>query len=289
VASARDGLTGCLQASLLPSIVLAGQRGDYAETHPADTEISMNPDIDARSVMSLLQGLGLSVDTIPESSEHRTPDLRVSGPAGDILIEVKSKEDDKHLRQLLAAPRGTVHLGWPGSLSSRIREGWHQIRDYPDRTDADFGVLWFITRKQHGMTVLTTSFVLPLLYGIELLEGHHMSGQSYEKPCFFLHGAMFQRYRHLDAVVVHDDRNLTLCLNSLSPSYLRFRSTSFARAIGTTFAVIDPPEAEAAGQCFLADCPSERDTVDGAVRRLKAKYDLDTVTFERFVLFNEPS
>jgi hypothetical protein len=138
------------------------------------------------------------------------------------------------------------------------------------------------------MTILTTSFVLPLIYGIELLGGRDTSGQSYEKPCFFLHGAMFQRYRHLDAVVVHDDRNLTLCLNPLSPSYSRFRTTDFARAFGTTFAVIDPPETEAAGQCFFADCPPEPGTVDDAVRRLKTKYDLDTVTFNRFVLFNEP-
>ncbi len=260
----------------------------YDVLHSTDTEITMKPDIDAGAVMSLLQGLGLSVDTILESSENRTPDLRVYGPVGDILIEVKSKEDDKRLRQLLDAPRGMVHPGRPSSLSSRIREGWHQIRDYPDRTDADFGIVWFITRKPYGMTVLTTSFVLPLVYGTELLEGRDTSGQSYEKPCFFLHGGMFRRYRHLDAVVVHDDRTLTLCLNPLSPSYSRFRATDFARAFGSSFSVIDPPVTEASGQCFLADCLPEPGTVDDTVRRLKAKYNLDTVTFERFVLFNEP-
>jgi len=249
----------------------------------------MKPDTEAQTVLSLLQGLSLSVHTISESTEHPTPDLRVAGSAGDVLIEVKSKEDDKALRQMVATARGTVYTtGRGGSTQSQIEQAWRQIRNYPDRTDADFVVVWFIARRPHGMTVLTGSSILRLLYGTELLKGHSGSGEFYERPCFFFNAAMFQHYRELDAVVVYDDPNLTLCLNPLSPRYSRFRDTDLAKAFDTHFAVVDPFEMEAAGTCFLADSPPEPDTTDDGVRRLKVKYDLDTVKIWRFVLFNEP-
>jgi hypothetical protein len=247
----------------------------------------MKPDKDALTVMSLLHGLSLPVDRIPES-KHRTPDLRIPGLVGDVLIEVKSKKDDKALLQMIDAAEGTVYSGRGGSIKSQIEKAWRQIRDYPDRTNADFAVVWFITRKPHGMTVLTRLHMLPLVYGTEQLEGRSGSGEFYVKPCFFFNAAMFQQYRELDAVVVHDDSTLTLCLNPLSPRYSRFRTTDLAKAFGIRFAVVDPHEMEAAGTCFLADSPPEPRTPDDVVRYLKAKYDLDTVKIQRFFLYNEP-
>lgn len=250
----------------------------------------MSPDIDTQAVMLLLQDLGLRVDAIPESSEHPTPDLRIACPAGDVLIEVKSKEDDKRLRELTDAPQGTVHQGPSPALASRVREAWHQIRDYPKRTDTNFTVVWFITRKPHSITILTRLFIVPILYGTELLEGRTGADQYYEKPCFFLNHkrAMFTRYRELDAVVVHDDQTLQLCLNPLSRRYSSLQNTHLAKAFDTHFAVVDPPKMEGAGTCFIADPLPDGETTDDAVRCLKAKYDLDTVTICRFVLFNDP-
>lgn len=68
----------------------------------------MSPDVDTQAVMSLLRDLGLRVDPIPESSAHPTPDLRIACSAGDVLIEVKSKEDDKRLRELIGKSGDTT-------------------------------------------------------------------------------------------------------------------------------------------------------------------------------------
>jgi len=251
----------------------------------------MSPEIDTQAVMSLLQDLGLRVDAIPKSSEHpppATPDLRITCPAGDILIEVKSKKVDERLRELMDAPQGTVCLGPPPNIASVVRKAWHQIRDYPERTDTNFTVVWFITRKPHSITLLTQLFIMPILYGTKLLEGSTGADQYYEKPCFFLNRAMFTRYRELDAVVVHDDQTLQLCLNPLSRRYSSLRNTHLTKAFDTHFAVVDPPKMENAGTCFIADPLPDGETTDDAVRCLKAKYDLDTVKISRFVLFNEP-
>jgi len=247
----------------------------------------MRSDIDTQTVMSLLQDLGLHVDAIPEDSEHPTPDLRIACPAGDVLVEVKSKEDDERLRKFMDSPRGAVHPGPSPSLTSRVREAWHQIRDYPERTDTNFTVVWFITRKPHTMTVLTHLFILPIIYGTELLEGRTGADQYYKKPCFFLNPAIFSRYRELNAVVVHDDQTLQLCLNPLSPRYSIFRNTHLVKAFDTHFAVLDPPAMEVAGTCFIADPIPSVETTNDAVRRLKAKYNLDTVKIWRIVLYNE--
>jgi hypothetical protein len=249
----------------------------------------MSPDVDAQATKALLQGLGLSAHDIPESPDSCTPDLLVSESLGDTLIEVKSKEDDKGLRKLLDSPRGTPYPGSPGSVPAQIGKAWHQIRDFPGRTNAKFTAVWLIARKPHGMTILTGWLATQLLYGIELLEGYDTAGLWYEKPCYFLHPALFQSYRELDSVVIQDHQALTLCLNPLSPWYSEFRTSGLATAFRARFSVIDPPELETAGGCFNADSAGAAASLNERVGHLKAKYDLDTVTFERFVLYNEPA
>lgn len=252
----------------------------------------MRPDIGTQGVMSLLQNLGLRVEAIPKSSEPRisTPDLRIACPTGDVLIEVKSKKDDKHLRELMDAPQGTMYRGPPATIKNRIRHAWHQIRDYPERTDTNFTVVWYITRKPHGMTILTQFSIVPILYGTKFLEGTTGANRRYGKPCFFFHRnrAMFARYRELDAVVIHDDQILQLCLNPLSQRYSSLRNTHFAQVFDTHFNVVDPPKMEHAGTCFIADPLPDGGTRSDVVRCLKVKYDLNAVTICTFVPFNDP-
>ena len=67
----------------------------------------MKDDPDQMFVLRLLQNNGLQVQIIPELPTHKTPDLRVMMPEGDVLVEVKSKNDDQQLRDLLKSPKGT--------------------------------------------------------------------------------------------------------------------------------------------------------------------------------------
>ena len=248
----------------------------------------MKPDLDTQAVKSRLQGLGFAVGEIPESADYPTPDLRLSDSSGDILIEGKAKTDDQQLRQLLDSPAGTPLPGPASSLRQRIRDAWHQIRYFPGRTGADPAVVWLVTRKPHGMTVLTALHALPLLYGTELLEGYDTRDTFYERPCFFFRSGLFQHYTDLVALVLQNDQDLTLCLNSLCPRYAQFRATEFASAFLTHFAVIDPAQMEAAGTCFISHEASSPLTTAEKVVHLRSKYGLDTVTLLRFVLLNAP-
>jgi hypothetical protein len=252
----------------------------------------MKDDHDKEFVISLLRDAGLQVQPIPKAT-HQTPDLRVMMPEGDIIVEVSSKTDDQQLRHLLKSPKGTPLYYKASSLETRICREWDQIRKFPDRDDANFTLVWFITRKVGGITVLTNSFAMGLLYGTELLEGRKVGRKEfYWKECFFFRESIFfskKKCKDLDGVVLHDDRSIKLCLNPHSPRYSVFKHTKLTKVFRVKFAVVDPQEMEAAGECFIADCSVDRrkDT-NGVVRYLKGKYGLDRVTIIRPVLVNYP-
>jgi hypothetical protein len=249
----------------------------------------MKDDHDKEFVLSLLRHCGLKAQLIPEKSKDKTPDLRVMMPEGDIIVEVKSKKDDKQLRALLKSPKGTPLSYKVSSIETCIRKKRHQIRAFPHRDKANFALVWFITRKVHGITILTRLFTMGLLYGTELLEGLKVDQKEfYQKECFFFRESIFFKYKDLDGVVLHDDQSIKLCLNPYSPRYSSFKHTILTDLFRVQFAVVDPVEMEAEGKCFFANCSVDRKDTNGIVRYLKSKYDLDTVKIIRFVLFNCP-
>lgn len=249
----------------------------------------MKDDHDKELVLSILRNSGLQVQPITELPTHKTPDLRVMIPEGDILVEVKSKNDDQQLRDLLELPKGSPLSYKVSSLETLLRDAWRQIRDFPDRDDTNFTLVWFITRKVGGITVLTGHTTMGLLYGTELLEGCTVDRKEfYQKECFFFHESIFFKYKDLYGVVLHDDQSIKLCLNPFSPRYSVFKHTMLTDVFRVKFAVVDPKEMEEVDECFIADCSDERKDINGVVRYLKSKYGLDTVTINRFVLFNCP-
>jgi len=251
----------------------------------------MKDDHDKEFVLSLLRNCGLKAQLIPENND-KTPDIRVMMPDGDVLVEVKSKDDDQQLRNLLKSPKGTPLFYNVSLIETCIRDAWRQIRDFPNRDEANFTLVWLITRKVGGITVLTKSFAMGLLYGTELLEGHKVGRKEfYRKECFFFRESIFfskKKCKDLDGVVLHDVQSIKLCLNPFSPRYSSFKHTMFADLFRVQFAVVDPVEMEAADECFIADCSVDREDKNGIVRYLKSKYGLDTVKIIRFVPFNCP-
>jgi hypothetical protein len=251
----------------------------------------MKDDHDKEFVISILRNSGLQVQPIPKAT-HQTPDFRVMMPDGDVLVEVKSKDDDQQLRNLLKSPKGTPLSYKVSLIETCIRDAWRQIHDFPNRDEANFTLVWFITRKVGGITVLTNSFAMGLLYGTELLEGRKVGRKEfYRKECFFFRESIFfskKKCKDLDGVVLHDVQSIKLCLNPYSPRYSVFKHTTLTNVFRVKFAVVDPEEMEAAGECFIAYCSVDREDKNGIVRYLKSKYDLDTVKIIRFVPFNYP-
>jgi hypothetical protein len=244
-------------------------------------------DHDREYVKSVLETFGFRPDVIPEA-DHRTPDLSVPLCAGRVLVEVKSKDDDQQLRRVVDSPAGTTHWYTDSSTETVLRNGWHQIRDFPARAADDYTVVWLLACKSR-ITALVRPTVMTLLYGAQDIEGYMAGTRTfYEKNCFFFHRSLFFRYNQLDAVVLQDNRDTTLCINPLCTRYNEFIQTDFVGVFRTRFVIVDPLEMEAAGSCFVADCDCPRTDVNNVVGYLKRKYNLLTVKIYRFYLVNCP-
>jgi len=249
----------------------------------------MKDDHDKSFVLSLLRDGGFQAELIPESPNHKTPDLSIALPESNVLVEVKSKEDDQQLRNLLESPNGTSLLYNVSVIETVLRDGYRQLRDFPDRDDSDFTLIWFITRKIGGVTVLVGSAAMPILYGIESLEGQRDDGSSFgPTSCYFFTESFFFKRRNLDGVVLHNDRSIELCLNPFSPRHNALNDTRVAAFFREHYGVLDPGQLETAGKCFIADCELSRQDTNGIVRYLKSKYGLDRVSINRFSYVNFP-
>jgi len=246
-------------------------------------------DQDKSFVLSILRNGGFQVDLIPESPNHKTPDLSITLPESNVLVEVKSKEDDQQLRNLLESPKGTFLSYKVSVIETVLRDGYRQLRNFPDRDDSDFTLIWFITHKIGGVTVLVRPAAMPILYGIESLEGQTVDGNSFgPTSCYFFSESFFFKRKNLDGVVLHDDRSVELCLNPFSTRHKALNGTKVTAFFREHYSVIDPRQLEAAGKCFIADCKVSRQDTNGIVRYLKSKYGLGRVNINRFSYVNFP-
>ncbi|NIA10328.1 MAG: hypothetical protein GWP10_11530 [Nitrospiraceae bacterium] len=249
----------------------------------------MKDDHDKSFVLSFLRNGGFQVNPIPELSNHKTPDLSIALPERGVLVEVKSKEDDQQLRGLLKSPKGTSLSYNVSVIETVLRNGYRQLRDFPDRDDSDFTLIWFIARKIGGVTILVGPAVMPILYGIESLEGKTVDGNFFgPTSCYFFYESFFFKRKDLDGIVLHDDRSVQLCLNPFSPRHNTFNSTKVAAFFREFYSVVNPRQLEAARKCFIADCKGSRQDTNGIVRYLKSKYGIGRITINRFSYVNCP-
>lgn len=223
---------------------------------------------------------------IAEAS-HPTPDLSLPLSTGRALIEVKSKDDDRQLRRVVDSAPGTARAYSNSSIETKLRHGWHQIRNFRARSNDDFTVIWLLACKSR-ITALTRPNTMTLLYGVQRIDGFMANTHEfYEKDCFFF-GYSFFPYRNLNAVVLQDFQEINLCLNPYSDGYQAFARTDLVRVFKEIASVIDPVEKEAAGECFLANCDHSRNDPNSIVKYLKNKYGLDKVRITQFFLVNYP-
>lgn len=250
-------------------------------------ESQTSDDHDRDYVKSVLEAMGFQPDVIAEAS-HGTPDLSLPLSTGRALIEIKSKDDDRQLRRVVDSVPGTTHVYTNSSIETVLRHGLHQIRDFPAKSNDDFTVIWLLACKSR-ITALTLPTALTLLYGVQNIDGFMSNTHKfYEKDCFFFGHSFFFRYNDLDAVVLQDFQDTTLCINPFSDRYPIFVRSDFVRMLREQASVIDPVEKESAGECFLADCKYSRNDVNSVVQYLKDKYGLNKVRITQFILVNHP-
>lgn len=253
-----------------------------------ESQTSDDHDHDRDYVKSLLEAWGFQPDMIAETIHHKTPDMSLPLSTGRAIIEVKSKDDDRQLRSVIDSEPGTTHVYTNTSIESKLRRGLKQIRNFPAKSHDDFSLIWLLACKSE-ITTLTRPAVMTLLYGIQNIDGSMVNTHEvYEKECFFFGHSFFFRYKDLNAVVLQDFQDSTLCINTFSARYRVFARTNFVRVFREQASVIDPEVMESSGECFLADCNYPRKEVNSVVQYLKDKYGLDRVRITQFYLVNHP-
>lgn len=252
----------------------------------ADSAKEASVDLGREFVRNMLANYSLHATPIDES-EHKTPDLELPVACERILIEVKSKEDDNQLRELLDSPAGTPLQYKLSAVENVLKVAWHQLKEFPERTAEDFTVIWLLGAVP-GLTALMRPAAMSVLYGVQYIEGRTDDGVFYDKECFFFGNSFFFRRKELDAVVLHDDRQVTLCLNPFADRRNAFRATPLAEMFKRELLVMDPEERERCRECFIADCGLSRKDINGVVRYLKEKYGLASVTINQFVFVHCP-
>lgn len=252
----------------------------------ANSSKPVNVDLGRNFVRDALCSYGFQADPITEST-HKTPDLELLINGGRILIEVKSKEDDKQLRDLLNSPAGTSLQYKLSAMENILKGAWHQIKEYPERTADDLNLIWVVALLP-GLTAFMRPAAMTVLYGVQNIEAWTNDDVLHDRDCFFFGNSFFFRHKELDGVVLHDNSHVILCLNPFADHRIKFRTTPLAEMFRRELLVMDPEEKERRGECFIADCTLSRKDINGVVRYLKKKYSLKSVTINQFVLMNYP-
>jgi len=189
---------------------------------------------------------------------------------------------------LLDSPEGKPLQYRLSAIEKVLKGAWHQIKEFPERTAEDFTLTWMISTVP-GLTAFMRPAAMTVLYGVQSIEGLTNEGVFYDKECFFFDNSFFFRRKELDGVVLHDNGQVTLCLNPFADRLGEFRTTPLAEMFGRELLVIDPEEREKYKECFVADCTLSRKDTKGVVLYLKEKYGLASVTINQFVLVNCPA
>lgn len=247
----------------------------------------MNNDEGVEFVKCVLDLMGYQATVIPECSE-KTPDLEVQFSLGKLIVEVKSKEDDQQLRDLVDSEPETVLFYKDSSIYSLLRRAWSQLQSYQSTCGDSYTAIWMLACKSQ-VTFLTRPVLMQLLYGIENLTGFmEETHKRYDKQCFFFRDSFFFRRKGLNAVLIQDFNEITLCLNPYGDNYEAFASSDFAQTFRQRNLLIDPKQLEETGTYIVADCEFPRNETGKIVEYLRDKYGLGRPTITNFCLVNCP-
>lgn len=241
-------------------------------------------DANRDAVHARLKELGYEVWTIPDTPTSPRPDLVAQLEGVTVYVEVKTRSEDRVLRDNMEA----VHIGETteiftdldkhNSISAEVKHASRQLDAVA--LEQDFRLLWY--RADHGLFVSDTKEQIgSTLYGMRMvLAGCPPNGL---RPwyCAYAGYADFFRFRMIDGVMVEVDSLISLFLNPFSPRGDAFAASHIARILVTDDAVFDIQRAIADGQLFAAGGDAPRGDDTALLAHLASKY--PGTTFVRFI------
>ena len=216
---------------------------------------------------------GFQVENVSEDDNEERADQLICDDSVRVLLELKMKaENDQEVATRdCSLDRGEVHRHSESSLrrnrmSALIAKGVSQLTQTP--IQRDFNVLWLHGAGRysdhHGTRFIAT------LYGRRWLIP--IPGQDGRYCYYFDNSDFFRHQAELSAAIVSWEEEGLLCVNDLHPAVDAFRESSFRALFGDC--CIDPPEAEAAGQAYIAPADATRGDTDAMLKAVAEKYNI---------------
>jgi hypothetical protein len=246
----------------------------------------------AQLVAAMLEGVGLSVEVIPESQTDERADLRASDRIHGCIIEVKTKEDDadeiaKYLRTLEATGRASrsTPMGRSNRISAIFKKAVAQLRATPSQP-GDFLLVWLMAagrdqRVQRQQFLDTLYGTVPIIVSKSATGGApaspdvRRSSTATAVPCYFYSFNEFFGTTDVDGAFVSDDEGVTLCVNPHGKRLHEFRQTQLHVFFQKQRAVVDPALLEEEGKAFIADSNIDRRQGLKILQYIRQKYGLD--------------
>ncbi|MCG8344484.1 MAG: hypothetical protein MI685_04880 [Chlorobiales bacterium] len=237
-----------------------------------ETPIS-DPNRDA--VQARLEALGFVVCPIPETSKSQQPDLAAQADRATMYVEVKTRFEDRVLRDRMEAvgigetADIFTDLGKQNRISSMVKHASSQLSAAASQND--FRLLWY--RADRGLFVSNTKEqIVATLYGMRMVLAERPLLELRSWHCAYAGHADFFRFRQIDGVMVEVNGLISLFLNPFSPRSAAFAVSRIARVLRADDAVFDIQQMITDGKLFAADGDAPRRNDLELLAHLASKY-----------------
>lgn len=242
-------------------------------------------DANEQKVLEFFKKIGVVINKIPESSE-KSPDFIILDGDSRILVELKTKFDSESLvnQRKFKLDKNemfekTTVLKRTNTLSGIIKDASNQLSSQKKKLNADYCFIYLQATGLHSSEQFSQFEVS--LYGSKHIIPMGVSDLDIKNCYYFTNSDFFNNRKILDGAFIFGENAGRLCLNTLSPNYLKIISGTFVDKFKP--GVLDPGEQERNGLAYILDSDLPRSNEDLLIKYLQNKYNLSTI-----VPFNWP-
>ena len=237
-------------------------------------------------VIDFFHSFGLQAVKIEESIDE-SPDFIIEYAGEKILIELKTKVDDKELIKAretafendVPYERATV-IARSNPISKRIRKAADQLSSYKQKLKADHCFVFLLANGEYQSEQIG-KFEASLYGDKDIIPMGDDFDRGIKKCYYYTNSDFFNNRMVLDGAFVLGRNGGRLCINSVSDNYESVTRSKFVERFRP--GVLDPNELENKGSAFVMDALIDRSDEDALKKYLCEKYSLNHI-----VPFNWP-
>jgi len=228
-------------------------------------------------VKEFLEGLGLLVEKLEPSGDHKTADfLATDRDAVQYLVEVESQADDssywQELKEIGKVNR-TDEVMRTNVATRVVRHATKQLRETVAPEHA-FNLLAIVPASDDPGT--QASEFRSTLYGMMLLVPGESEGEQQTMECLYFDYNEFYGMADVEGAMLFWESSCQLCINTFAQRVDGFRSSALYQQFDKEGGIFDPLALEGSGQAYIADIDLSRSDPEAILDYITEKYSLST-------------